>query len=82
MKVNRITYYPAQVIPPAQKNTLPFCANPAKVKNTLVNCGMLAAIVGIGVWLEKPFREYPQSDSIFLNDGTYLGEVHELNELM
>ena len=70
MRINRITCTPQRTIMPAEKSHS-FCANPKAVKETLINCSMFAAVIGIGAWLAKLFKEYPKDDSIFLNDGTY-----------
>ena len=80
MKVNRITYSPRSIVH-SKSQTPAFGAVPAKVKDSIINCGMFAAIVGIGVLLAKFFKNYPQNDSIFLNDGSYFCEAYELNEL-
>lgn len=80
MRINRITCTPQRTILPAEKSHS-FGANPKAVKETLINCSMFAAVIGIGAWLAKLFKEYPKDDSIFLNDGTYFCEAHELNQL-
>ena len=87
MKINRITY-PAQGSVTPKKSDVAFGAKlltpvrAEKLKETLTNCGMLAAIIGISAWLVKLFKSYPPDESVFLNDGTYLGEAYEPNELI
>lgn len=78
MRINKITYTPAYKNTYMQQNNQPVFKGKSEAVRTIMNCGFLCAPIAIGMWLAKLFKNNPESDSIYLNDGSYFGEVDEL----